>query len=214
MLGTLPLALGILASPIAVIPAILLLLGPRPLATCLAFLVGWSGGLVVITGIAILFADSIDVDGGKPIWLSWSRIVVGALLLVYGVMTWLRRGEAKEAPKWLTGIAELPPARATGLGLALSVLNPKVFLLCLSAGLTIGMASTSGSEEIVALVLFLLIGSVEVLVPLAAYLIAGERAAGPLQRGRTWLEENGTTVVVVVVVVIGAVLVLNGVRGL
>ena len=214
MLGTLPLALGILASPIAVIPAILLLLGPRPVGTCVAFLFGWTGGLAVVTGAAILFADSLDVGTGMPTWLSWLRIVVGALLVLYGLLTWLRRGAEKEPPKWLTGITELAPRRAAGLGIGLSVLNPKVFLLCLTAGLTIGMEGAAAGEELVAYLLFVLIGSVEVLLPLGAYLVAGDRAEAPLQRGKVWLEEHGTDVVVVVVVVIGAVLVFNGVRAL
>jgi threonine/homoserine/homoserine lactone efflux protein len=214
MLGTLPLALGILASPIAVIPAILLLLGPRPVATCTAFLFGWTGGLAVVTGLGILFADRIDVGTGTPTWLSWLRILVGALLLIYGLLTWLRRDAQQEPPKWLTGITDLAPPRAAGLGIGLSVLNPKVFLLCLTAGLTIGIQGAGAGQELVAFLLFLLIGSVEVLLPLGAFLLAGDRVAAPLERGRVWLEDHGTSVVIVVVGVIGTVLVFNGVRAL
>ncbi|HQZ86607.1 MAG TPA: GAP family protein [Actinomycetota bacterium] len=214
MLGTLPLALGILASPIAVIPAILFLLGPRPTATCVSFLFGWTGGLAAVTGVAILFADGIDAGTGKPIWLSWLRIIVGALLLVYGLLTWLRRNAKSEPPRWLTGISELPPSRAAVLGLGLSAVNPKVALLCLSAGLTIGMEGASAGQELVAFLSFLAIGSIEVLLPLGAFLLAGDRATVPLQRVRTWLEDHGTSVVVLVVIVIGALLVVNGVRAL
>lgn len=214
MLGTLPLALGILASPIAVIPAILLLLGPRPTATCVAFLLGWTGGLAAVTGAAILFADGIDAGTGAPVWLSWLRIIVGALLLGYGLVTWLRRNVQQEPPRWLTGITELPPRRAAELGVGLSALNPKVVLLCLSAGLTIGMEGAAAGQELTAFLLFLLIGSIEVLLPLGAFLLAGDRATVPLQRVRAWLEDHGTSVVVVVVSVIGAVLVINGIQAL
>lgn len=214
MLGTFSLALGILASPIAVIPAILLLLGPRPVPTCVAFLFGWTGGLAVITGGAILFADFVVVETGTPTWLSWLRISVGALLLIYGILTWIKRNAEKDPPKWLTGITELTPKGALTLGVGLSVVNPKVFLLSLTAGLTIGMADAGVSAEVVALLLFLLIGSIEVLLPLGSYLIAGERSQVPLQRGKVLLEDHGTTVVVVVVSVIGAVMIFNGVRAL
>ena len=214
MLGTLPLAMGILASPIAVIPAILLLLGARPIATTVAFLFGWTGGLAAVTGVAILLADSLDAEAEAPVWLSWLRIIAGAMLLIYALTTWLRRNAQKEPPKWLTGITELSPARAAGLGIGLSAINPKVVLLCLSAGLTIGMAGSSAREELVAFLLFLLIGSVEVLLPLGAFLVAGDRATAPLERVRAWLQDHGTSVVVVVVSIIGAVLLINGVRGL
>ena len=136
------------------------------------------------------------------------------MLLIYALMTWLRRNARKEPPKWLTGITELSPARAAGLGIGLSAINPKVVLLCLSAGLTIGMAGSSAREELVAFLLFLLIGSVEVLLPLGAFLVAGDRATAPLERVRAWLQDHGTSVVVVVVSIIGAVLLINGVRGL
>ena len=104
MLGTLPLALGILASPIAVIPAILMLLGPRPKACTTAFLFGWSGGLGVVTLAAVLLGDLIAVANTTPTWLSWLRIVAGALLLVYAGVVWLGRGKKTEPPKRLAGI--------------------------------------------------------------------------------------------------------------
>lgn len=214
MLGTLPLALGILASPIAVIPAILLLLGPRPISSCVSFLLGWSGGLAVLTGVAILFADALAGGQGTPSWVAWLRIAVGVLLLVYGLLTWLRRSEDAEPPSWLAGITELSPAKAAGLGVGLSALNPKVVLLALSAGLTIGMSGAAAAEQIIAFALFMLIGSIEVLLPLGLFLVAGRRAEAPLRRGRQLLTDYGTTVVVVVVAVIGAVLVLNGIRDL
>lgn len=214
MLGTFPLALGILASPIAVIPAVLLLLGDRPRVSAPSFLLGWSGGLAVLTGGAILFADFVIVAEGTPTWLSWIRVVVGGLLILYGLLTWLRRGGSKEPPQWLTGIQQMPPRKAAALGALLSAGNPKVILLALTAGLTIGTAQATPVEELVAFLLFMLIGSVEILIPLGAFLIAGERAAAPLERGGRWLEENGTPVMVVVVMVIGALLLFNGLRAL
>lgn len=214
MLGTLPLALGILASPIAVIPAVLLLLGDRPKPSATAFLLGWAGGLALITGAAVLFADFVIVTQGTPIWLSWIRVVVGALLILYGLITWARRDAHKEPPPWLTGIKQLPPRKAAGLGAALSAGNPKVILLALTAGLTIGTAEATAAQELVAFLLFMLIGSIEILIPLGAFLIAGDRAAEPLRRGGDWLERNGTPVLVVVVIVIGATLLFNGLRAL
>lgn len=214
MLGTLPLALGILASPIAVIPAILLLLGDRPRASATAFLVGWTGGLAVVTGAAILLADLIEPGDGPPTWLAWTRIVVGALLLLYGALTWVRRNSQKEPPRWLTGVQHLSPPRAAALGAGLSAANPKVVLLAATAGLTIGTEGGTPGQKLVAFLLFLLIGSIEVLVPLGAYLLAGDRAVAPLERARGWLQDNNTPVVAAVVGIIGAILVLNGIRGL
>ena len=214
MLGTLPLALGILVSPIAVIPAILMLLGPRPKACTSAFLFGWSGGLGVVTLAAVLLGDLIAVANTTPTWLSWLRIVAGVLLLVYAGVVWLGRGKQTEPPTWLAGIQQVPPGKAFGLGFALSALNPKVVLLAITAGLTIGGQGASASAQVVAFILFMLIGSVEVLLPLLAYLLAGERAFAALERARGWLERNNVPAIVTVVSVIGAVLVINGVRGL
>lgn len=214
MLGTLPLALGILASPIAVIPAILMLLGPRPRTCTTAFLFGWCAGLGIVTLTGILMGDLIAVASTSPAWLSWLRVVAGALLLVYAGLVWLRRGKSTEPPKWFAGIQQMPPGKALGLGFGLSALNPKVVLLAITAGLTIGGQGASASAQAVAFALFMAVGSVEILVPLVAHLIAGEGSFAQLERARAWLERNNVTAIVTVVSVIGAVLLVNGVLGL
>jgi threonine/homoserine/homoserine lactone efflux protein len=214
MLGTFPLAIGILASPIAVIPAILMLLGPRPKSCTTSFLLGWVAGLGAATLIGMVLGDRIAVSSTDPAWLSWLRIVMGVLLLAYAAVVRFGRGRSKEPPKWFAGIQQMPPGRAFVLGLGLSAANPKVLLLALTAGLTMGGQGASTTEQAVAFGLFMVIGSIEVLLPLLAYIVAGRRAFGVLESARGWLERNNVPAIVTVVSVIGAVLLLNGVRGL
>jgi len=65
-----------------------------------------------------------------------------------------------------------------------------------------------------AIVVFTVIASSTVALPLVLYAVFGERILRPLARVRSWLQENNATVMSIVVAVIGAVLVLKGIRGL
>src|ERR1044072_1777995 len=97
-----PLALVVALSPVSIIPAVLVLHTPRPRPTGLAFLAGWLIGLAALTSIFLGLAGLMGGLHGKPPgWASWLRIVVGALLIVFGIYRWLNRKKATHTPKWL-----------------------------------------------------------------------------------------------------------------
>ena len=117
-----PLALIIAASPLSVIPAVLVLHTPRPKLAGLAFLAGWVVGLAALT---VVFIGLSDLLGGgldrPPSWASWLRIALGAVLIVFGVRQWLTRHRSAHSPAWLRAISSITPARAGGAGAALAV---------------------------------------------------------------------------------------------
>src|ERR1043165_2201650 len=87
-----PLAMVVALSPVSIIPAVLVLHTPRPRPAGLAFLAGWLVGLAALTSIFLAVSGLIGGLGGKPPgWASWLRIVVGALLIVFGIYRWLNR---------------------------------------------------------------------------------------------------------------------------
>lgn len=209
-----PLGLVVAASPFPVIPAILLLFTPRATATTLGFIVGWVIGIVAATTLFALVATGIEMREGPPTWASWARILLGLVLVVLGVRQWWQRHAKSEIPAWMESIDGLTPATALRLGLLLSAANPKIVLLAAAAGLAIGAAELGGTESAVAIVVFTVIASSTVVLPLVLYAVFGERILRPLARVRDWLQENNATVMSIVVAVIGAVLVLKGIRGL
>jgi Sap, sulfolipid-1-addressing protein len=64
------------------------------------------------------------------------------------------------------------------------------------------------------LIVFVVIASVGIIVPVVAYLAGGERAAGVLDGWKTWLSANNTAMMAVLFLVFGAVLFSQGLRGL
>ena len=62
--------------------------------------------------------------------------------------------------------------------------------------------------------MFTVVGACTVAVPVASYLIAGDRMRAPLAGLRGWLEVNSAPVVSALLVVIGLVLFAQGFAGL
>ncbi len=215
MTEALPLALAIAASPVPVIPVLLLLLTPRALATAGSFLLGWAAGVGAVTAVAALVAEAVESSQESATWASWARIVLGVALVGYGVRQWVTRSDASgELPGWMRSVQDASPAAALRLGLLLSAANPKILLMAAAGGLAIGGSGLTGTAEALAVVGFTLVGSLSVGVPVLLYALLGGRVLGPLGRARDWLELHHGAVMAVVLVVIGLALTAKGIRGL
>ena len=68
-------------------------------------------------------------------------------------------------------------------------------------------------EVVVTMVIFTVLASSTVAVPVLGYLAARDRMAAPLDRLRDWLIQNNATVMAVLLLVIGTVLLGKGVAG-
>ena len=98
MIASLPVAVAIALSPFALIPAIVLLLTPRPRAAAGAFLAGWALGVGLVTALAVAAADLVDAHGASPAWVDRVRMLLGAALVVLGIVRWRRRGGPAPSP--------------------------------------------------------------------------------------------------------------------
>lgn len=209
-----PLALGIAASPFPVIPAILLLFTSRPRTSSSAFLAGWFLGVGGAALVFVALSEVVDAGRDTPVWASWLRVVLGALLVAYGVTQWLGRAADAEQPPWMRSIETATPRSALRLALLLSAANPKVLLLAAAAGLVIGADDLTTAGDVVAVLLFTLVASLSVAIPVLSYAVLGERVLPPLARARDWLVRNNSAVMAVVLVLIGLLLLQKGLTDL
>jgi threonine/homoserine/homoserine lactone efflux protein len=209
----LPLALGITVSPFPVVPAILLLFTARPRATAGSFLAGWLLGVGLACAVAALLASVVELAEETPTWVAWTKLALGVLLVVLGVLQWSKRG-AEEDPAWMRALDDATPAAALRLGLVLSAANPKIILLAAGGGLAAGASDLATGETVVVLVLFTVVASLAVAVPLLLHLVLGEGVLAPLGRARDWLRAHNAAIVAAVLVVLGALLVAEGLAGL
>ncbi len=212
-------ALGVAISPVPIIAVILMLLAPKATGTSLGFLLGWVVGIVVAISLFVVVANAIGLSSstGPSTGSSWTKIVLGILLVLLALKQWRSRpgpGETASLPKWMAAIDTFTAVKAAGLGFLLAAVNPKNLALSIAGAVVISSAELSTSKVVVAIAIFVVIAASTVAVPVLAYLVARERMRAPLDSLHTWLVANNATVMAVLLVVIGVALVGKGIGGL
>jgi hypothetical protein len=104
--------------------------------------------------------------------------------------------------------------KALGAGILLSGLNPKNLLLAASAALTIAALGVSNSDAVIAYIVFIVIGSLGVGIPVVLYFVMGERSQALLQNLKAWMGHNNAVIMAVLLLVIGAKLIGDAITGL
>jgi threonine/homoserine/homoserine lactone efflux protein len=213
--NVLPLAVGVLVSPLPIIAVILMLLSPRARSNGPAFLIGWIVGLSVVSAVVYAISDGANVSGNSSASDSTSvlKMVLGASLVLMGYRHWKdrpREGAVASPPKWMAAIDRVTPARAFALAFGLSAVNPKNLILTVGAATTVAQAGLSTGDAVVVLVVFVVVASLSILAPVVIDFAAGDRAQRVLDSWKVWLEENNATVMAVLLFVIGVDLFAKG----
>jgi threonine/homoserine/homoserine lactone efflux protein len=212
----LPYALGIAISPVPVIAVILLLMSSRARTTTVGFLLGWLVGIVVAIVVFTALSSIIpqaDADAANPIG-GVIKILLGLLLLFLAVRQWAvrpREGEEAKLPRWMSAIDSLTAARGFVLGFALAAVNPKNLLLAIGAGYAIGGTGLTVGSIAVVILIFVLVAASTVLIPVLAFLVAGQRVEGALTNMRVWLVANNATIMAIVLLILGVTLIGKGI---
>jgi hypothetical protein len=210
-----PLALVVSVSPLSVIPAVLVLQTPRPRPTGLAFLAGWTVGLVALTAGFIASSDALTgLHNKPPLWASWTRVVLGLALIAFGVYRWTKRDGHTESPKWMRSFETFTPARALVAGLILVVIRVEVLTMCALAGLAIGSGNLGTAGELITGAIYIAVAASTVAIPVLAYVAAGHRMDAPMARLKEWMDKNNAAMLAVVLVLIGGLVLYHGVTAL
>ena len=204
-------------SPIPIIGVVLMLSSARARTNGPAFLAGWLAGLTVVGLIVIFVAGGAGIgDGDSAGSASTVKLVLGIVIVFLAARQWRsrpRNGEEAPEPAWMKAVDHFTPARAAALGVALSAINPKNLLLTVAAGVAISQTGVSNGDEIIALMVFVLIGTLGPGIPVVAYFAMGERSKQALDELQVWMSVNNNTIMAVVLLVIGAKLIGDGIGG-
>lgn len=141
--AVLGLAIGVAISPVPIIAVILMLFSKAAKLNSLSFLAGWIIGLLVV-GTVVLASGATASDGAPSTASGWIKVLIGALFVALGVKQWTGRpgpGETASVPAWMAKIDDFTAAKAFGIGVLLSAVNPKNLGLTLAAAATIGAAA-------------------------------------------------------------------------
>lgn len=205
-------------SPFTVLPAIALVLhSERPRPTGAAFIAGWLVAKAAITVLFVGIPRLLDqMQGTPPQWTAWLRVGAGLIFIAMGLWYGLRARGRTATPgsgtNWLNRIKRITPAGAGAVGVFLTVVNPKLVLMCAAAGFAIGTAGLGPVGTTAAVTYFTLLGGSTAAVPILAYLIWSHRVDRLLDRWRDWMQRQQVTITVAVLVLLGAALLFNGIR--
>jgi threonine/homoserine/homoserine lactone efflux protein len=216
--AVLPAALAIALSPFPVIGIVLILAGPHGRVSGPLFTLGWVVGLSVVTAVvAVVFGGADDPDSTSSAIADWGRVLVGAALIVLGVRKWRTRprpGDVVAEPTWMASLDAARPGKAFVLGGVLSGANPKHFVLAAAAAVSVVEAEVHGAELVVAVVVFVLVGSFTVAGAVVIRAVGGRWGVSLLDDVRTFMVANSTVIVVFVLLILGAKVLGDGLIGL
>lgn len=210
VLEVLPYALGVFASPLPVIIAILMLFAPHPRRISGIYVGTWTLGVVVATLAFATLAGLLQERDGSG-WGAWVEVGLGVLLAAAAIKGWMGRS-TKGSPTWVSTVMNAEPKQAVNLGVLLSAANPKELLMAAGAGIALGTSQAPLSTKTMAFSVYLLVGASSVFGPLLIFIAGGDASLRGLERARVWLERNSVAVASVVLGVIGLLLLASGLR--
>lgn len=229
----LPLVLGVMLSPLAIMALIAILVSDRARVNGSFFLVGWVLGLSFVLVVAswVLLALDVHDHPAAPLWVAWVRIVVG--LFVGGAAVWVyRRGHvhvaamaeattpseiaaaAPQLPGWLQSVSTFTPLRSFALGLGLFALNPVDASCAILAALDLVLGTATPAGTAVAGVVFAALGILPIAVPVIAVLFLGDRIRPQLDALRTWVAGHTNVMNAAMLLVIGVLQLQKGLTAL
>jgi hypothetical protein len=209
-------AIGVAISPVPIIAVILMLFSQKARVNGPAFLAGWVLALAVISTVAYVIADESDASTSSSAsdTISWGKIVLGALFLLLAARQWRNRpapGVEPEMPKWMQGIDSFSPGKALGLGVLLAGVNPKNLILTLGAATGLAQLGLSTGDAVGSIVVFVVVASLTIAVPVVYYLVGGEKAKTALDSLKGWLGMHNAAVMTVLFLVFGVDLIAKGI---
>ncbi|HEY5186085.1 MAG TPA: GAP family protein [Actinomycetes bacterium] len=208
-------AVAVAISPVPIIAVILMLFSRRARVNGPMFLAGWVVALATVSGVSYVLALQGDASTSSTTsdTIAWGKIVFGVLFLLLAVRNWRSRpvpGSEPEMPKWMAGIDSLSPVKALGLGLLLAGVNPKNLMLSLAAGSSLALLGLPTGEAVWSLLVFVVVASLTIGVPVLYYLVGGENAKARLDELKDWLAVHNDAVMAVLFLVFGFDLIAQG----
>jgi threonine/homoserine/homoserine lactone efflux protein len=197
------LGVALALSPLCPLAVVVLLSLERGVRKAWAFFLGEFLVLLVIAvaTVAVHAGTSRHSASGPA---SWVTLVAGVALLLIGA--WLavraRRATDVKEPSWMGRLDHMEPWPAFLLGMFLPT-----YLIAIAAGAHIVGTHPARAAAIAGLLVFLLVGTSTVYVPIVLAELAPARSGPVRARLRDWLVHNWRLVGGVLLLVVGAVLI-------
>ena len=206
-------SVGVALSPLPVAAILIILMSARAATNAPAFLLGWMAGILTI-GFLVSVIPGLFTARGEPTQLSGLiRVALGISLLLLAARQWRQRpmpGAAVKVPRMLDRLDAIGAMQSSITGVLLSAIHPKNLILNAAGAAAIDACRLDPATQYIALVIFALIASAGIAVPIAAYFIARRKVGAMLGRWKDWLIRNNVRLMVVLLLVFGTLLVTRG----
>lgn len=221
ILSLVPLALGILLSPLAIMALVAVLLSRSARPNGIAFLLGWvvAVAIILIGSLIVFHVLEVHEQRTPPVWVLVLRLVLGLILLLAAVHVY-RKGRkavhkmanavtpaevgdaAPQLPGWITVVGKFTPLRSYLLGLGVFVLNPVSVSCTLLAALEIRSTNLAALPALLITFVFALLAIAPIAAPVIFTLIRREMARPFLDATQEWIVNNTKTLNAIVLLVI------------
>jgi hypothetical protein len=141
-------------------------------------------------------------------------VAAGIVSIAAGIWYWRKSPSAVGAPRWVTRIKGITPAGAAAVGVALTVVNVKVLLMCAAAGFAIGAAHVNSLGAGAAVAFFTALAGSTAAIPILAYLVWSHQVDPQLECFGSWMQRRQGVITTVLLLVIGIGLLYNGIDAL
>ncbi|MEV0201225.1 GAP family protein [Nonomuraea sp. NPDC050691] len=203
-----PIAVGVIISPVSAIAAILIVSSRRGALNGFAFALGWFVGVLLI----VLILSLLGVGAGEtPVFFHWVNLFLGLFLWWLARREYHNRGR-KELPAWLQAVDDLKPHNAALFGLLATIANPKNLPLGAAAGVILANSDLSSAQTVIACAVFAAVSSLGMV--LAAVLRFTSAGAAALGRLKDWLAEESPGITIALFLVVGTLLINSSVQAI
>lgn len=223
IVNLIPLALGIIMSPLAIMALVAVLVSKRARVNGVAFLVGWAIAVLVAVFGSIIVFSLLDLHkfGELPMWVAVVRLLFALLLIGAAVWTF-RKGHAHvqamavantpqqvvaaapQLPGWLRAVENFTAFRSLLLGFGIFLLNPVDASCGIIAGLDMRTAEISDSALVWVAIVFSIVGILPIAIPVILAVVKGREADAVLQRVRAWIAGHTSALNAGLLLLIGA----------
>ena len=203
---SLPIALGVAASPMTILALMILLMTPRALPNAYSFLLGWFVGLFLVGGLVLVSPGLNHYTSGPTPVAGWIRIGLGSLFLLISILIVKdlpKKGKQTTPPKWMEKVDSYSPRQALSIGLFLSIINFKNAAMVASGAVVIGAEGLSYWNEVISLLIFCFIASLGVLFPVVIYLLFRDTVELVFVKLKVWLQRYSSLILMIVLIVFG-----------
>jgi len=232
VLSLLPLSLGIIMSPLAIMALVAVLLSKQARRNGVAFLLGWAVAIVLLLSVSFAIFSAIEVRevGDPPVWVPVVRLVLALLFIVGGIYVY-RRGRvhlvamshaknptqvaqaAPQLPGWLRAVETFTPARSFLLGLGIFALNPVDASCAILAALDVRLSGLDGTTVTIVFVVFAILGILPIAIPVVLVLVKREAADPALGAIKRWIASHTGLLNALLLFVIAALQLQKAVSG-